>query len=91
MINWLIGIKTWLYGALGILIIGFIGMFKYRGFKIKQQERDSESQQHEIAAMKEYSEQKDKVQSFEVQNKVKAEKAKHADETPDISDGSHSL
>lgn len=61
-------IKTFLYGAIMFIVMGFIGWFKYRGQKIDDLEQ--EVQNHEA---------KDRAQDFEADNREAAARAEAED------------
>lgn len=83
-------IKIWLYGIGAGIVALFVGWFKYRGYKIEQQEQELEERQQELQAMNQYHADKDKVQAFEHQNDVAAAKT-NTRVNDEVKDGSHSI
>jgi len=83
--------KLYAYGIIAAIVAFFIGWFKLRGDKIEEQEKEIKQQKQNLEAVEQYHEAKDKVQEFETQNKVAAEKAKHVEKQSDISDGNYKL
>jgi len=84
-------IKIWLYGIGASVIALFVGIFIYRGKKIEDQQETINEQKQVAEVTEQYYKNKNKVQEFEKQNAVEAEKVKHADKVDNITDGSYSL
>lgn len=84
-------IKTYIYGA----VVGLFGILSailvYRGKKIKDQQKVIDKQKQEAKKIKKLNDNKDKVQEFEKQNQVEAEKAKHVEKPINTPDGYYKL
>ena len=83
--------KMWLYGLSTGLIALFFSVFIYRGKKIKNQYEIINKQKQEAKIAKQYQENKSKIQEFEKQNLVEAEKAKHVEKPINTPDGYYQL
>ena len=81
----------WLYAFGASAIALFVGIFVYRGKKIEDQQKTIDEQTQVAEVTKKYYDNKTKIQEFEKQNSVEAEKAKHADKIDNVSDGNYSL
>ena len=84
------GVKLWLYSIGAGIIAILVGIFKYRGYKIDQQEKELEERNQELQAMTRYNKQKDKVQEFEHKNDVESVKT-DINVKEKIQDGTYSI
>jgi hypothetical protein len=83
-------IKGYLAAAGAIIVAIFVAVFKYRGSKIEDQKKIIDEQNRKYDAMEKYHESEKKQRSFEAQNDVADEKAKHIEKS-NITDGVHRL
>lgn len=84
------GIKLWLYSIGAGIIAILVGIFKYRGYKIDQQEKELEERNQELQAMTRYNAQKDKIQEFEHRNDVESVRT-DINVKEEIQDGTYSI
>ena len=73
-------IKTYAYMVLGFIVMGFMAVYKYRGVKIKNQQKEIDA--HEA---------KDKAQGYEADNRVEKAKAEGQDVKDTYPDGTYTV
>lgn len=86
-----VNVKNYIYGAITGLVAILGAIFVYRGKQIKKQKEIIETQKYNAEIVAKYYKQKDKIQSFESENSIEAEKAKHVEKVTNTPDGHYFL